>query len=64
LKRGPFELLDAIGPAGVAARLESEGTPLPKMLQVLRDAGADSFYRNDGSEFLGLDGAYRAVPEE
>jgi 3-hydroxyacyl-CoA dehydrogenase len=63
-KQGPFELLDAIGPARVAERLQAEGTPLPKMLAVLQEAGADSFYRHDGAEFLGLDGAYRTVPGE
>jgi len=63
-RQGPFELLDAIGPARVVSRLEAEGTPLPKMLAVLRDAGADSFYRNDGAQFLGLNGAYHPVPGE
>jgi len=57
-KQGPFQLLDALGPAKVIAKLEADGQPLPAMLQVLKDAGGDSFYRNDGTEFLGLDGAY------
>ncbi len=61
---GPFELLDALGPAKVIARLEADGEPVPRMLGVLRDAGAESFYREDGSEFLGLDGAYHPVPGE
>jgi 3-hydroxyacyl-CoA dehydrogenase len=61
-KQGPFELLDQIGPARVIARLEAAGQPLPKMLAVLKAAGADSFYR-DG-QFLGTDGTYHAVPAE
>ena len=60
-KQGPFELVDAIGPARVAERVEAEGAPVPRMLEVLRDANADTFYRNDGTEYLGLDGAYHAV---
>ncbi|MFP6731439.1 MAG: 3-hydroxyacyl-CoA dehydrogenase family protein [Alphaproteobacteria bacterium] len=61
-KRGPFQMLDAIGPARVIARLEADGEPLPKMLAVLKDAGADSFYKGDGADYLGLDGDYHAVP--
>jgi 3-hydroxyacyl-CoA dehydrogenase len=63
-QRGPFELLDALGPQAVAERLQAEGRPLPRMLLVLREAGADTFYRNDGSEHLGLDGAWHKVPAE
>jgi hypothetical protein len=32
------------------------------MLAILRDAGAESFYRDDGKEFLGADGRYYPVP--
>jgi hypothetical protein len=45
------------------ARQEAEGRPLPKMLQVLREAGAAGFYRDEGTEFLGLDGARHPVPQ-
>jgi 3-hydroxyacyl-CoA dehydrogenase len=61
-RQGPFELLDSLGPDRVIARLEADGRPMPRMLQVLRDAGAEGFYRNDGTEFLGLDGAWHPVP--
>jgi len=61
-ERGFPLLLDALEPARVIARLEADGRPIPKMLGVLRDSGAESFYREDGSEFLGLDGAYHMVP--
>ncbi len=61
---GPFEFRDALEPKRVIARLEAEGRLIPKMLGVLRDAGAETFYRADGSEFLGLDGAYHPVPGE
>ena len=49
-------------PPKVIARLEADDRPIPRMLGVLRDAGAESFYR--GVEFLGLDGAYHPVPGE
>lgn len=61
---GPFEMLDAIGTGAFIAKLEAGGHPVPKMLRVLRDAGADSFYRTDGGEYLGLDGGYHATPPE
>ncbi len=60
-QKGPFELLDELGPARVIARLKAEGKPVPAMLQVLEQAGADSFYRADGSEYLGRDGAWHSV---
>lgn len=58
--KGPFEMLDHLGPAKVIERIEAEGGDVPAMLQVLRDAGAETFYRGDGDslEFLGLDGEY------
>ncbi len=61
-RQGPFEMLDALDPGKVIEMIERAGQPLPHMLQVLKDAGAESFYRNDGKEFLGADGAYHPVP--
>jgi 3-hydroxyacyl-CoA dehydrogenase len=60
--KGPFELLDALGPAKVIGRLEAADQPLPRMLAVLRAAGAERFYRSAGSEYLGQDGAFHPVP--
>jgi 3-hydroxyacyl-CoA dehydrogenase len=59
--KGPFELLDALGPDRVIDRLEAEDRPLPKMLGALREAGAGRFYREDGT-CLGADGAFHPVP--
>lgn len=61
-KRGPFELLDHLGPERVIARLEAEGRPLPRLLAVLKESGGSGFYR-DGS-YLGPDGRYHPVPAE
>ena len=61
-KQGPFELLDAIGPARLIERLAKEGRALPRMLAVLKSAGAESFYR-DG-DYLGTDGKYQPIPAE
>lgn len=61
--KGPFELLDAVGPKRFADKCREGGT-VPKMLEVLESAGAETFYRKGGKEFLGLDGDYHPVPAE
>ncbi|MFQ5565744.1 MAG: 3-hydroxyacyl-CoA dehydrogenase NAD-binding domain-containing protein [Paracoccaceae bacterium] len=63
-KRGPFELLDALGADRVIEKLDRAGRELPRMLRVLGEAGAESFYRAEGSEFLGTDGRFHPVPPE
>jgi 3-hydroxyacyl-CoA dehydrogenase len=62
--QGPFQMMDELGLAMIITRLESMGEALPAMLQVAKDSGADSFYRNEGTEFLGRDGAWHTVPAE
>lgn len=59
-KQGPFELLDRIGPAAVAARLKREGKPVSGLLDRV---GEQTFYRTDGTARLqfGIDGAYHPV---
>ncbi|MGI3902333.1 MAG: 3-hydroxyacyl-CoA dehydrogenase/enoyl-CoA hydratase family protein, partial [Janthinobacterium lividum] len=59
-KQGPFEILDRLGPAAVAARLAKEGRPVPDLL---RDVGDRTFYRVEGGELqaFGKDGAYHAL---
>ena len=61
-KRGPFELLDEIDPGRVIATLERQRRPLPRMLAVLKRAGAESFYKGD--RFFGTDGEYHPIPGE
>ena len=61
-RKGPFELLDQIGPDRMIETLAAENTPLPHMLGVLQQAGVARFYKDDGAAYLGLDGAYHAVP--
>jgi 3-hydroxyacyl-CoA dehydrogenase len=62
---GPFELLDAIGPERVIAKIQQEGAELPAMLQILVDSGSSNFYRNSGAgerEYLSRDGSWMPVP--
>jgi 3-hydroxyacyl-CoA dehydrogenase len=60
---GPFEMLDHLDPQRVIARIRSEGGQIPSMLEVLDQAGTNSFYRSEGTEYLGLDGEYHAIED-
>ncbi|HZD26559.1 MAG TPA: 3-hydroxyacyl-CoA dehydrogenase, partial [Alphaproteobacteria bacterium] len=60
-KQGPFQMLDELGPARVIERVEADAGDVPRMLRILREAGAGSFYRSDGTEALGSDGAWQKV---
>ncbi len=62
--RGPFEMIDALGADRFIAKVKLSGIKLPKMLEVLSNTGIDSFYRNDGQEYLGQDGQYHQTPPE
>lgn len=61
-QQGPFEMIDEIGAARFAEKLNAEGRDTPRMLKVLADAGKESFY--DGDRFLGTDGEYHKIPSE
>jgi 3-hydroxyacyl-CoA dehydrogenase len=61
-RRGPFELIDLIGPRRLIDKLDAESRPLPRMLQALKDAGGERFYRDGGTAYLGQDGVYRPTP--
>ena len=61
--KGPFELLDAVGPKRFLDKCRAEGFA-PEMLTVLESAGAETFYTDNGTRFLGLDGKYHPVPAE
>ena len=58
---GPFEMIDYLGPRRIIDRIRAEEAELPSMLQVLNEAGVESFYRNEGSEYLGIDGDYQSA---
>ncbi len=61
---GPFELIDRLGAAIFIEKLQAENRAIPKMLQILDASGGDTFYRNNGNEYLGIDGHYHQVPAE
>lgn len=60
-RRGPFELIDRLGPGWLAGALTAAGRAVPPLLRM---AGTRPFYRNaddGGLQALGFDGVYRAV---
>ncbi len=56
--KGPFELLDHLGPQRVIDKVRADGAELPHMLAVLDESDSDTFYRDGG--FLGHDGSWNA----
>lgn len=62
-QQGPFEMIDQLGAAKLSALCKDNSMSLPKMLQVLEASSAQSFYRNDGSEYLTTDGKWANVPK-
>lgn len=59
-KSGPFEMIDALGPAWFAQRLAQDGIAVPDLVKKVRDG---SFYKvEDGAlHYFGTDGQYHAV---
>jgi len=60
-KHGPFEQIDQLGVAWLAARLKAEGRPVPKLLEA---AGDRAFYKVEGAKALHLTpkGSYVETP--
>lgn len=59
-KKGPFEMIDELGPKWLADKLEEEGIDVP---QFLKDVGDGTFYKvEDGKlHFFGVDGKYHEL---
>jgi 3-hydroxyacyl-CoA dehydrogenase len=59
-KMGPFEMIDALGPAWFAEKLKAEGTAVPELL---RKVGTGKFYRveNGKPQYFGVDGQYHDI---
>ncbi len=59
-ERGPFELIDQLGPAWLAGRLAAEGRAVPALLAAV---GEGSFYRVESGrrQQFGVDGAYHDI---
>ena len=62
--KGPFQLIDQLGAKNVADALRSMGMEVPTLLSSLITSGADNFYRNDGTEYFGVDGNWHKVENE
>ena len=60
-KKGPFELMDALGADTLLQAAERLDLPVLGMLRVLQDAGAAGFYRDDNS-YLTTGGNWAPLP--
>ena len=60
-QHGPFEMIDLLGADKLFKLLAEHNKSTPRMLRVLEQSGETSFYRNDGGEFLTVDGAWAKV---
>jgi 3-hydroxyacyl-CoA dehydrogenase len=58
-QKGPFEMLDQIGPNLVIEKCLKEGIKVPKMLQVLNEATHIKFYNNN--QYLDITGVYKKI---
>lgn len=59
-KKGPFEMIDALGPSWFAAKLKEENINVPELLEKVGD---DTFYKIDNGKlhFFGTDGKYHEI---
>ncbi len=55
---GPFETWDALGFAETTDRMIKDGIALPESIKKMRASGATGFYKDDGSVYDLLKGAY------
>jgi len=63
---GPFETLDALGVAEIAARLQGEGIEVPAVVARVLGQGGGAFYRRENGALQYFDltaAAHRAVPD-
>jgi 3-hydroxyacyl-CoA dehydrogenase len=61
---GPFEAWDALGFVATVDRMERDGVSLPPAIRRMRDAGATSFYTDDGKVFDLHQGRYVELPRD
>ena len=57
--KGPFEMLDAIGPNNFINKCRGNNISIPKMLQILDESGNNRFYKDD--KYLTKDGSYKEI---
>ncbi len=59
-KQGPFEMIDALGPAWFAQQLQQLNIPVPKLVSAVGDG---TFYKLDNGalHYFGTDGKYHAL---
>ncbi|MDO6461757.1 3-hydroxyacyl-CoA dehydrogenase NAD-binding domain-containing protein [Granulosicoccaceae sp. 1_MG-2023] len=62
-QKGPFELIDVLGAGTFAELCQAASKPVPSMVSKLLAAGADSFYKDAGRRYFGVDSEWHDVPQ-
>ena len=59
--KGPFEMLDELGPINFINKCKAKNITIPKMLEVLlASSGSGKFYSND-DQYLTIKGEYKNI---
>ena len=58
--KGPFEMLDELGPNKVIEKCRNSDIKVPKMLEILETSSHKKFY-SESEEFLNLNGEYEKI---
>ena len=59
--KGPFEMMDELGPINFINKCKEKNIAIPKMLDVLlASSGSDKFYSND-DKYLSIEGEYKNI---
>ncbi len=59
-QKGPFEIIDALGPKKVIEKCNNLGIKLPRMLEVINNSAENTFYSMN-NEFLNINGDYEKI---
>ena len=60
--KGPFQILDELGPVNFINKCKERNINTPTMLEVLLTSGSDKFYSSD-NKYLTIEGEYKKIPK-
>jgi len=58
--KGPFEMLDELGPIKIINKCKEKNIAIPSMLEVLLNSDSDKFYTTD-NKYLTIEGEYKNI---
>ena len=60
--KGPFEMMDELGPINIINKCKEKNITIPSMLEVLLNSNSDKFYTSD-NKYLSIEGEYKNIPK-